>query len=242
MPITVSPTQPEIFTKLRAFILSILQIGIPVYTTQVNRVPQPRDTDFVMVTPMMIRRLRTNEDFFTDAVFTGSIADDVMTITAVEYGELKVGSVVLGVDVEVPTVVVAILTGSGGIGTYEVTPSQTIASRTLTAGYAEFEHGADMSIQLDVYGPESCGNSAIIATMLRDDYATTYFEDTPAMTPLYCDDPRQMPFINEEGQFEFRWIVMAHLQVNFTSVFEGQQFFPEAEITVINVDAAFPPT
>lgn len=67
------------------------------------------------------------------AVFTGSISGTTMTVTAVTSGVVKVGSGVTGTGVFVPTYITALGTGTGGVGTYVVDASQTVASTTLTS-------------------------------------------------------------------------------------------------------------
>lgn len=49
-------------------------------------------------------------------------------------GTLAVGSVISGTGVTAGTTITAILTGSGGVGTYTVSASQTVSSTTITAG------------------------------------------------------------------------------------------------------------
>lgn len=67
------------------------------------------------------------------AAFTGSIAATVLTVTAVASGTLAAGQPVSGTGVSAGTVIVNQLTGTpGGIGTYTVSPSQTVASGALT--------------------------------------------------------------------------------------------------------------
>lgn len=65
---------------------------------------------------------------------TGSIATTTLTISAVASGTLAVGSVISGTGVTAGTTITAILTGSGGVGTYTVSASQTVSSTTITAG------------------------------------------------------------------------------------------------------------
>jgi hypothetical protein len=68
-----------------------------------------------------------------DASFTASIAGPTMTVTAVASGSLIVGSVVSGGDVIQSTTVSDLGTGSGGVGTYTITPPQTVASGPMTS-------------------------------------------------------------------------------------------------------------
>jgi len=69
------------------------------------------------------------------AVFTGSISGTTLTVTAVTSGTIKVGSDVTGTGVFIPTYITALGTGTGGIGTYTVDASQTVASTSLTSTY-----------------------------------------------------------------------------------------------------------
>jgi hypothetical protein len=69
----------------------------------------------------------------TAGVVTGSIAATTLTVTAVTSGVLRPGQILTGTSVTAGTVLLAQLTGTtGGIGTYSVTPSQTVSSTTIT--------------------------------------------------------------------------------------------------------------
>ena len=64
---------------------------------------------------------------------TGSIAGNILTVTAASAGNLAQGAIISGTGVTAGTRILAILTGSGGIGTYRVSESQTVGSTTITA-------------------------------------------------------------------------------------------------------------
>ena len=70
--------------------------------------------------------------------FTGSIAGDVLTITAVLSGSITLNQFIDGGAVTAGTQIVDFLTGGGGTitapGTYKLNISQTVTSRTMT-GY-----------------------------------------------------------------------------------------------------------
>lgn len=72
--------------------------------------------------------------------FTGSIAGNVLTITAVGSGVVVPGGTLSGTGVATGTKVVAQLTGTaGGVGTYSVNiPEQTVASTTISETYGTF--------------------------------------------------------------------------------------------------------
>jgi hypothetical protein len=87
----------------------------------------------------------------------------------------------------------------------------------------KFTQSAEAVFQLDVHGPLGFQNAGIISTMLRSGYAVDFFASrNAAIAPLYCGDPRQMPFINAEKQYEDRYIVEANLQVNLTATTASQ--------------------
>jgi hypothetical protein len=63
----------------------------------------------------------------------GSIAATTLTIDTVTSGALGVGSVIAGSGITAGTVITALLTGTGGEGTYEVSPSQSASLTAITA-------------------------------------------------------------------------------------------------------------
>lgn len=71
------------------------------------------------------------------AVFTGSISATTLTVTSVTSGGIAIGQVLSsggGSPVTTGTKITALGSGTGGTGTYTVTPSQTVTSRTIRAG------------------------------------------------------------------------------------------------------------
>ena len=69
---------------------------------------------------------------------TASISTTTMTVTVVTSGTLAVGDLVYGTNVEPYTRITALGTGTGGVGTYTVSVSQTVSSTTIygATGYA----------------------------------------------------------------------------------------------------------
>ena len=65
--------------------------------------------------------------------FTGSIAANTLTVTAVSTSALVVGQTLLGMGICPGTTITALGTGTGGTGTYTVSLSQTVSSETLFA-------------------------------------------------------------------------------------------------------------
>ncbi len=85
-----------------------------------------------------------------------------------------------------------------------------------------------VSFQVDVHGAVSADNAQTIATLWRSPYAIDAMGD--GISPLYCEDPRQMPFLNAEQQAEFRWIVELQIQVSPT-VSTPAQFADTLDVT-----------
>lgn len=237
----ISPTDADVFEALRGFLLAILPAGTPVIKAQVNRVPEVGATDFVLMNEVLRTRLATNVDSYADALFDGAIAGTTMTITDVISGEITLGAMIFGVGVAPNTVVTAFNSGSGGTGTYTVSPSQTVASGALSAGTKALKQETSVTIQLDVHGDAGGDNAQIITTLMRDASGVAIFAAlNPAISPLYATDPRQMPFLNENQQIETRWVLDVVLQVDPT-VAVPQQFADAVDIEVISVDATYPP-
>jgi hypothetical protein len=73
------------------------------------------------------------------AVFTGSISNNVLTVTAITSGAIATGMTLSGTGITAGTKIVSFLTGAGGnvneVGTYQLNLSQTIASTTINAYY-----------------------------------------------------------------------------------------------------------
>lgn len=63
--------------------------------------------------------------------FTASITGTTMTVTASTSGFIQVGQLISGSGIQSGTTVTNVVTGSGGVGTYTVSKSQTISSTTM---------------------------------------------------------------------------------------------------------------
>ncbi len=71
---------------------------------------------------------------YKTATFTGSISGTTLTVTAVSSGRLYIGMIIYYSPTDARTIS-AILTGTGGIGTYTVIGSVTVASTTMTGSF-----------------------------------------------------------------------------------------------------------
>jgi hypothetical protein len=222
--VAISPTQSQVLQALRGFLMSpsvLAPFNPSVVAAQQNRVAEPATPNFVVMTPIMSRRLETNIDSSADVRCVASINGTVMTVTSVTIGELAVGATVQGTGVLPGTTIANFATGSGAVGTYTVSPSQTTISQVMSAGSLVFQLNSEFTIQLDFHSPDLTTASDMAqtaSTLIRDSFATSYFAalNPPfnQVAPLYADDPAQRPFINEAQQFEYRWVLDCHLQVN----------------------------
>jgi hypothetical protein len=175
----------ETIAALRAFLLSVLPLGVEVIRAQDNQVPQPLAADFVVMTIIGRARLATNTVTYDD----------------------------------------------GG------------------PGLAQERHAlqpTQVTVQLDIHGPESSNTVQIISTLFRDGYGCDQFTASGFdVQPLFCSDPRQAPFLNESQQVESRWTIDAVMQAN-PVVTSPQEFAADLRLgpvgAVKEVDAEFPPT
>jgi hypothetical protein len=67
------------------------------------------------------------------ATFTGSISGTTLTVSSVTSGTIRDGATILGSGVAAGTHVNGSISASGGVGTYEVTVSQTVGSTSMSA-------------------------------------------------------------------------------------------------------------
>ena len=83
--------------------------------------------------PATKNAMSTGPIAITSAEVTGSIFGTTLTVTAVTSGALYVGAVIEGTGVTVGTTITTFVTGTGGVGDYTVSASQTVASTTITS-------------------------------------------------------------------------------------------------------------
>ena len=214
-------------------IAATLTTGFEIIQAQVNRVPEPRVADFVLMTIIRFPRLATNLEAYADATFIGSIDGTVMTVESGTHGTISVGSPVYGLDVLPNTYIRA----PGEVdGQWIIGPIQAVTSRQLAAGLKTIMQASQCVVQLDFHGPNGANLSKIFTTIFRSENGVDMFAAiNQNIAPLYCEDPRQMPFRDGEQQYENRYIVEANFQVNQT-VSIGQQYAQALELTTLAVD------
>ena len=75
-----------------------------------------------------------------------------------------------------------------------------------------------VDVQIDCYGSTSGDWAQILCNLLRSAYACDWFLANAGfdITPLYADDPHQIPLVDGEQQYEERWTFNCALQSNPT--------------------------
>jgi hypothetical protein len=98
-----------------------------------------------------------------------------------------------------------------------------------------------VTVQLDCFGVPADDWVRVIATLFRSEVATAFFAPYYGgnFVPLYNSEPRHLPVINGENQYELRWTIDLYFQCN-VAVVAPMQFMSTAKIGVINVDATYP--
>ena len=103
---------------------------------------------------------------------------------------------------------------------------------TPTTGAVNHEDHVEYAIQIDCYGPLSSDWASIICALWRDEYAVIAM--APACVPLYADDPKMIPAVDAEQNFEQRWLIEASVQYN-PVVQTPMQFFTAATVNLVDV-------
>jgi hypothetical protein len=101
------------------------------------------------------------------ATFTADISGTTMTVSAVSSGTLSIGQQIYGTGVSQLTSITALGTGTGGTGTYTVSPSQTVASTTMVSGPDDYTLRGTNSLSL--IGSRRSGVSGRRNKLFQDD-------------------------------------------------------------------------
>lgn len=241
---SIGPTQANVQTALKTFLETVLPHDVEIIAGVVNRVAEPRRSRFVTMVPLRMKRLRTNIDSDEDVKFIGSITGKLLTVSAIDFGTIAVGSTIFGTGVTPARIRGQNGGDPGGAGEYRLSgDDQTVASVLMSAGQRQLEQGTEVTVQLDFHSADNTAAdlAQIASTTLRDPYGVEVFAATGlGVVPLHSDDPRYMPFINENAQYEWRWVLECCLQCNQT-VQISQQYMDALSVDLVSVDVAFPP-
>jgi hypothetical protein len=135
---------------------------------------------------------RKGWDLITDpvnAVVTGAISGTTLTVSAVTSGTLSIGVVLSGTGVTVGTTITALGTGTGGVGTYTVSASQTVSSTTITASNSlGTDNYLESIFEFKTIGGTisylSSGNGQLFASSITTNLTRKYVFDTDSSGPI----------------------------------------------------------
>ena len=103
----------------------------------------------------------------------------------------------------------------------------------------EYLQSTDYQLQFDFFGEDAADWAQVVSTLWRSLQACDFLKPY-GIQPLYNDDPRQVPMVTGEKQYEQRWVMTTHL--NYTpKVSVPQDFFDAVDVGVISVDATYAP-
>lgn len=68
-----------------------------------------------------------------NAIFTGSISGTTLTVTAMSSGTITANQSLTGIGITAETVITALGTGTGGVGTYTINISQTVSAESMSS-------------------------------------------------------------------------------------------------------------
>lgn len=247
MSASLSITEAQIFTALGNVLQSFGLVNaagasIPIRQGQANRVASPPQADYALMWPLLNDRLSLNVDAFTDSSLTGSITGSVLTVTAVLAGSVAPGVALWALGQSAAQgVVLGQLTGvPGGIGTYQLAPAADLPSGTLYCGSRQAMQPLELTIQVDIHGPASSDNATRVSTQWRNQIGVNACQAQGAiLAPLYNSSPRQIPFINDQDQYEQRWSLDLCMQVN-PVLTVPQQFASNVSVTAQPVQSLAP--
>lgn len=231
----VTPSQEDVFTALRSALLRLVPDGTEVVQGNDNEVTAPQAPDYVVMTILRRERIATNIVSWRDCTLVGSASGGTLTVQDVTLGTLAAGRTLYGTGFDPDPVIAAIAED----GTVTLSQPLTFAARPLAAGALALQQKTRLVMQLDVHSDDlsrASDTAQTIATVLRDDAGVQILRaGGHPITPLHADDPKQIPFVNAEGQYESRYVVEAHLQADQTLLLP-QEFMDRVDIDRIPAD------
>lgn len=232
------PSHKQIQAALRTALLAMLPPGIAVIEGQNNNVASPKG-DFVVMTVIRRDRLKTNVVDRDDCKFLGSVANGRLTATQISYGTLQVGRLLFGTGIA-PTPTINVVNPDG---TATLSAPITLSSRWLASGAFAIKQSTRVVFQLDVHSDDmgrASDMAQTISTVMRDDVGVQLLKASGLpVSPLFADDPRQMPFQTAENNTEDRYVVECHLQAD-QIITPSQEFADEVVIDRVAADLFFP--
>ena len=105
---------------------------------------------------------------------------------------------------------------------------------TSTASMVTFVSSIDFVIQVDLFGPQSGGQTMALNALFRSGEAIRFLGQY-GVAPLYADRATEAHFVNGEDQYEERWLTRLHLQYK-PVVSASMDFFSHVTIDLVKAD------
>lgn len=175
------------------------------------------------------------------AQFTAFIVGSVMTVTAVASGTLSPGQGITAIGLPPNTLIASTGTGSGGVGTYNISINTHIVEQDMTSGSPAMIHKEvsqyETTFQLSALATQNPANvnQQTAADLLN--YAAYSLQSQPSIATfeaqgvgvLAVKDVRNTPFRDDRDQFEYGPsfdFVMTHKQtiISTTPILQSEEF------------------
>ncbi len=251
MTITVSPNDNDIETALRTFLLSALPQGAAAFgglisgttLTVTNKTSGSLLPGMTLNAPGLIPGTQVLAQLTGTLGGIGTYQVSVGQSISVENMNAFGVDVILGQINRVPQPAGPDFVVMWAMSRERLETNVDFYQDIPSAGNTTFTNKTRVNFQLDVHGPNSAAFAQIITTLFRDDYAIQNFQNSSnfPITPLYADDPRQLPFINAEDQYENRWVIDAAMQADQVVSGVITQFAAAAAMNLIINTSTIPP-
>lgn len=228
------PSHKQIQAALRSALVQILPFGMLIVQGQDNDVAEPKG-DFVVITVIRRERISTNVDTYQDCKFTGSVSGTIVTVGPIAFGTPTVGNLLFGTGAVQNPVIMAVNSN----GTLTLSTPATTPTKALSCGVKSIQQSTRVVFQLDIHSPDmgrASDYAQAISTVMRDDTGALLLQASGLpISPLFADDPKQIPFMNKERQYESRYVVECHLQADQV-ITPPQEFADRVDVDRLPVD------
>lgn len=142
------------------------------------------------------RLLPTATNYSSSAEFIGSISGTTLTVTSVTKGKLNIGQEISSIGIVLGTNVIAYISGFGGVGTYEVDTSQTVASATITTDYDN---------RLSIFANTTPSDNVLVTSMVTGEspnpMSFDVFVDKYSNGSVYRTNPSDGSWLTQDFNF-----------------------------------------
>jgi len=237
MSAAISVLESDVCKGVRAFLLRIL--GGSQFTANV--------ADDSVTYSGLVGELAVNQKVRGDGIPSDAVISSIGTASTFKLSESvgTISNVVMTSGVEVvqqlDNRVAMPLPGFAMIsGTRKAKLSTGAVSEDDTAGEEDHEASIDLVLQIDFFGPQADDWAVVFAQTFASVWSCDFLKDY-GIQPLYCDEPRQVPMVTGEAQYEHRWLTMAHVQYKPVVSLPQEHFdaVDESGLSIISVDATY---